>query len=95
MSKEKKSETVIENKKNIFSYDELKQGDAKISNYKWINPDFNPGCLKRVKSSFNKQKKYQIQKELYYIRDNKKVIMGAGDTISFISKSQSQLQLLK
>jgi hypothetical protein len=95
VSKEKKNEpAVTESKKNIFHYDELKQGDAKQSNYSWISPDYNPGCLKRIKSQYNKQKKYQIQKELYYTRDNKKVIMSVGEIISFILPHQLQLQIL-
>lgn len=96
MSKENKNEVTLiaENKKNIFNYDELKQGDPKMSNYSWINPNYNPGCLKRLKSQNNKFKKYQIQKELYYVRDNKKVTMSIGETISFISKPQFPLQIL-
>lgn len=94
MSKEKKQETTIEAKKNVFHYDELKQGDPKISNYNWISPTYNPGCLKRMKSAYNKFKKYTVQKELFYMRDGKKVIVAAGDVISFTSLSQSQLQYL-
>lgn len=100
MSKEKKQEVkekrqeVLEAKKNVFHSDELKQSDAKTSNYKWISPDYNPGCLKRLKSTVNKFKKYSIQKELFYMRDGKKVIMSVGDVISFTSQPQSQLQYL-
>lgn len=94
MSKEKKQETVIEAKKNIFHYDELKQNDPKTSNYSWISPAYNPGCLKRIKSAHNKFRKYIVQKELFYMRDGKKVNVAAGDTISFTSLSPSQLQYL-
>ena len=51
----------------------------------FINPKYNPGCLKRMKSPTNKQRKYQIEKELYYIRDNKKVHLSKGETIYFTS----------
>jgi hypothetical protein len=94
MSKEKKQEAVIEAKKNVFHYDELKQGDPKVSNYSWINPSYNPGCLKRMKSAYNKFKKYTVQKELFYMRDGKKITMAAGDLISFTSELQSQSQYL-
>jgi hypothetical protein len=93
MSKEKKQE-VIEAKKLVFHHDELKQSDPKTSNYNWISPVYNPGCLKRLKSNYNKFKKYSIQKELFYMRDGKKVIMSAGDTISFTSLSQPPSQYL-
>jgi hypothetical protein len=93
VSKEKKQE-VIEAKKIVFHYDELKQGDPKQSNYNWISPNYNPGCLKRLKSSVNKFKKYSIQKELFYMRDGKKVIMSVGDIISFTSQSQLPSQYL-
>ena len=94
MSKEKKQEAVLEAKKNVFHYDELKQGDPKVSNYSWINPSYNPGCLKRIKTNNSKFKKYSIQKELFYMRDGKKVTMSIGDSISFTSELQSQSQYL-
>lgn len=100
MSKEKKQEVkekrqeVLEAKKIVFHYDELKQSDPKTSNYNWISPKYNPGCLKRLKSTSNKFKKYSIQKELFYMRDGKKVIMSVGDMISFTSLSQHPSQYL-
>jgi hypothetical protein len=83
--KEKKNEQIVEAKKNIFHSDELKQSDLKINNVFFISPKYNPGCLKRMKSPTNKQRKYQIEKELYYIRDNKKVHLSKGETIYFTS----------
>ena len=87
-TKNKKESTAstptIEAKKNVFHYDELKQGDPKMSNYSWISPDYNPGCLKRLKSKFNPNKKYSVEKELFYMRDGKKVIMPVGEVVSFI-----------
>jgi hypothetical protein len=82
----RKNELAVDAKKNIFHYDELKQSDPKMSNQNWISPDYNPGCLKRVKSSVNQPKKYRIEKELYYMRDGKKVIMSKDDLINFIKE---------
>lgn len=74
----------IEARKNIFHYDELKQSETKISKNEPVSPKFNPGCFKRLKSKVNLSKKYQIQKELFYMRDGKKVIMPVGEVVSFI-----------
>lgn len=82
------STVTVEARKNVFHYDELKQGDPKMSNYSWISPKYNPGCLKRLKSKFNPFKKYQVEKELFYMRDGKKVIIIKGDTISFIMENK-------
>lgn len=82
MNKEIKKEQEL--RKNIFNYSELKQSDQKISTNNYINPDFNPGCLSRVKSSSSPQKKYKVEKDLYYVRDNKKVSLSKGEIINFI-----------
>ena len=81
MSKEIKKEQEL--KKNVFNYNELKQSDQKLSTNNYINPDFNPGCLSRVRSTSNPQKKYKVEKELYYTRDNKKVQLSKGEIINF------------
>jgi hypothetical protein len=82
--KEKEQVQQVESRKTSFHYDELKQSDPKMSKFEWVNPKFNPGCLKRIKSKTNLFKKYQIQKEMFYMRDDKKVIMPVGEIISFI-----------
>ena len=74
-------EITIEAKSNVFTYDALKQKDQK--NNFFINPDFNPGALKRIRNSNNKKKKYTIAKELYYEEGNKKIWLSLGDQISF------------
>lgn len=89
MSKQEKQEkqkeqTPVEARKNIFHNDELKQSDTKMAKFECVSPKFNPGCLKRLRSKNNLFKKYQIQKELFYMRDGKKVIMPVGENISFI-----------
>lgn len=81
MSKEIKKDQEL--KKNIFNYNELKQSDQKLSTNNYINPDFNPGCLSRVRSTSNPYKKYKVEKELYYTRDNKKVQLSKGEIINF------------
>lgn len=74
-------EITIEAKSNVFTYQALKQKDQK--NNLFINPDFNPGALKRIRSANNKKRKYSVAKELYYEEGNKKIWLNIGDQISF------------
>ena len=74
-------EITIEAKSNVFTYEALRQNDQK--NNSFINPDFNPGALKRIRNKHNKQKKYEIIKDLYYEEGNKKIWLSIGDQIYF------------
>lgn len=80
----KKEQTSVDAKKNVFHFDELKQSDQKMSTNKYINPHFNPGCLSRVKSNTNGTRKYSVEKELYYMRDHKKVFISKGEMVNFV-----------
>lgn len=80
-------EVTIEAKSNIFDFETLKLKDQKTVN-KFINPNFNPGALKRLRSknNMNSGKKYTVQKELFYEDGNKKIWLSVGDTIQFIKE---------
>ena len=78
--KKKVIQTSVE--RNVFGYSDLFQNNSKYTQA--INPDFNPGALKRIKSKQqNVPRQYQVAKPLHYLVDGNKKMLSEGDLIIF------------
>lgn len=78
--------------KSVFTHKELQQSDSKYTSY--VNPDNNPGALKRLRSKHNVTRTYVVAKPLHYwVYENSedesaqkkstKVHLQVGDKLSF------------
>ena len=73
--------------RNVFGYSDLQQNDPKFTSKGFINPDFNPGVLKRIKSKqANIPRAYTVMKSLYYTENGNKLSVSPGETIIFNKK---------
>lgn len=73
--------------RTVFGYSDLQQTDPKHTDKGFINPNFNPGALKRIKSKqANMPRVYTVVKPLHYIENGNKLSVSPGETIIFNQK---------
>lgn len=90
--KNKGNEKPFTIEKTTFTHSELRQTESKYSSY--VNPNNNPGALKRYRSKHNSTRTYLVAKPLYYYvyesgedaalqKNGSKVSLQVGDKLSF------------
>ncbi len=90
----KKKSTSAPVERNVFGYSDLYQDNHKFSNAGPVNPIFNPGALKRIKTKQQYVlRKYTVMKNLYYLIDGNKLFITPGTEIIFNAGNKRHLQI--